>query len=142
MIDLLYGVFFWSLVLESVIFLFLNLPTPKGFKSTIINFLSTNKIVGYLIYAHLVFCLIALFFYLDLTQSQKFFLTEKDRLKLDVERHLGSGNRCFILELRIGFLSYTVLKIQRNKYITFMLLYVSIALNIFVHLLRHIYKQR
>lgn len=46
------------------------------------------------------------------------------------------------IELRIGFLSYTILKIQRNKYITFMLIYTSIALNIFIHLLRHIYKQR
>lgn len=35
-----------------------------------------------------------------------------------------------------------MLRIQRNKYITFMLIYVSIALNVFVLLLRHMYKKR
>jgi len=48
----------------------------------------------------------------------------------------------FYLELRLGFLSYTILKIQRNKYITFMLVYTSIALNIFIQLMKYIYKKR
>lgn len=42
-------------------------------------------------------------------------------------------------ELRIGYLSYTILKIQRNKYITFMVIFSSIALNAFVRLLRKAY---
>jgi hypothetical protein len=46
------------------------------------------------------------------------------------------------VELRFGFLSYTILKIQRNKYITFMLMYTSLALIIFTQLLKHIYKER
>jgi hypothetical protein len=44
------------------------------------------------------------------------------------------------IELRVGFLSYTILKIQRNKYIAFMFIYTSIALNIFIQLLKHIYS--
>jgi hypothetical protein len=31
------------------------------------------------------------------------------------------------------------LKVQRNKYITFMLIYASLALNLYVLLLKHIY---
>jgi|JI10StandDraft_1071094.scaffolds.fasta_scaffold752488_1 hypothetical protein len=46
------------------------------------------------------------------------------------------------IELRLGFLSYTILKIQRNKYITFMLVYTSIALNLFIQLLKFMYKKR
>lgn len=43
------------------------------------------------------------------------------------------------LELRISYLSYTILKIQRNKYITFLVIFSSIALNTFTRLLRKAY---
>ncbi len=45
-------------------------------------------------------------------------------------------------ELRRGYLSYTILKIQRNEYITLMLIYVSIALHVQLALLHHIYVKR
>lgn len=46
------------------------------------------------------------------------------------------------LELRIGYLSYSILKVQRNKYITFMVIYVSLALNFYIRLLRFMYLKR
>lgn len=45
-------------------------------------------------------------------------------------------------ELRRGYLSYTILKIQRNEYITLMLIYVSIALHVQLALLHHMYVKR
>lgn len=73
MIDAVYMLFLWALALESVVFILLNIPTPRGIKGKMVNFLSTNKIVGYLMYAHLVFCVLALFFYFDLSQEESFF---------------------------------------------------------------------
>lgn len=46
------------------------------------------------------------------------------------------------VELRIGFLSYSILKVQRNKYITFMLIYASLALNVYIQLLNYMYRKR
>jgi hypothetical protein len=40
------------------------------------------------------------------------------------------------------FLSYTILKIQSHKYITFLLIYASIALNVYVYILQYMYDKR
>lgn len=34
------------------------------------------------------------------------------------------------------------MKIQRNEYITFMLVYVSIALNVYIQIMSYMYKKR
>lgn len=81
MIDAIYIGFFWILVLETLIFVFLNLPTPKGFKSKLLNLLSHSRIISWLMYTHLIFCLLALFFYTDLSQSEEFYNTEKLKLR-------------------------------------------------------------
>lgn len=75
MIDAVYVVFLWALVAESIVFILLNIPTPRGAKGWMVNFLSTNKFVGYIMYAHLIFCILALFFYFDLSQEESFFLS-------------------------------------------------------------------
>lgn len=78
MIDtLIYIGFFWMLVFQAVLFVSLNLPTPKNFKHKILKVLSTSKLIEYLMYAHLVSCLIAVFFYIDLSQQEGFHLHEK-----------------------------------------------------------------
>lgn len=64
-----YIFFFWALIGESAVFLLLNMPAPRGVKGKVLKFLSTNKIVSILMYAHLVFSLLAIFFYLDLMNS-------------------------------------------------------------------------
>ena len=48
----------------------------------------------------------------------------------------------YLIELRRGYLSYTILKIQRNEYITLMLIYVSIALHVYLTMLHHMYTKR
>lgn len=45
-------------------------------------------------------------------------------------------------ELRKGFLSYNILKVQRNEYITAMLVYASIALNVYLQILHYMYTKR
>lgn len=42
----------------------------------------------------------------------------------------------------MSYLSYQVQRIQRNKYITFMVIYVTIVLNVYLRLLYHIYEKR
>ena len=42
----------------------------------------------------------------------------------------------------MGFLSYQIQRVERNKYITAMLIYASIVLNLYVRMLYLIYKKR
>jgi hypothetical protein len=88
---MLYIVFFWVLVIEAGIFLLLNAPTPRGFKGKLLNFLSNNKIITYVMYLHLGFCIIALFFYFDLMNEESFYHGEKERIRNSSDHHLGSG---------------------------------------------------
>ena len=46
------------------------------------------------------------------------------------------------LELRKNYLSYSILKVQRNEYITGMLVYTSIALNVYLQILHYVYSKR
>ncbi len=46
------------------------------------------------------------------------------------------------IEVRVSYLSYQIQRIQRNKYITFMVVYATIALNVYLRLLYHIYEKR
>ncbi len=48
----------------------------------------------------------------------------------------------FISEVRVGFLSYQIQRIQRNKQITAMLIYASISINLYVRMLFLICKRR
>ena len=74
---MIYVGFFWLLIAEFLVFLLLTIPSPRGFKGKFINFLSSNKLIGKLMFVHLLMCLLAIFFYLDLSQSETFFNTEK-----------------------------------------------------------------
>lgn len=42
----------------------------------------------------------------------------------------------------MGYLSYQIQRVERNKYITAMLIYASIVLNMYVRMLYHVYKMR
>lgn len=46
------------------------------------------------------------------------------------------------VEIRKSELSYKLLLVQRNKYICFMAIFTSLALNIYVSLLRYLYQKR
>jgi hypothetical protein len=73
MIQFIYPFFFWILVLQVLLFCFLNLPTPHGWKGAVSKFLTTNPKVRKLLKLHIWICLVALiFFYDSYTTEQKF----------------------------------------------------------------------
>ena len=77
MFELIYTLFFYVLILEVLVFLLLNLPTPHGWKSVIIRFINTNKHVRTVMRAHLGLCLIAGFFLYDCYRQENKYHTEK-----------------------------------------------------------------
>ena len=77
MFELIYTAFLWVLVAEVVVFLFLTLPTPRGWKGTVIGFLNTNKSVQYIRKAHLGFCIIACLFLWESLNSGAKYTGEK-----------------------------------------------------------------
>lgn len=81
MIEFIYPVFFWILVLEVFIFCFLNLPSPKGWKGAVVRFVNTNKYVKQFLKVHFWICFLALFFFYDSYNTEQKLSKEKDRIK-------------------------------------------------------------
>lgn len=77
MFEIIYSIFFVVLVAEVLVFLFLTLPSPKGWKGSVVHFLNTNASVQYLRKAHLGFCLIAALFLWDSISNTSKFLSDK-----------------------------------------------------------------
>jgi hypothetical protein len=69
------------LVAEVLVFLFLTLPTPKGWKGVVVNFLNTNPKVQSLRKLHLGFCLIAALFLWDSLSNSSKFIEGKEQAK-------------------------------------------------------------
>lgn len=42
----------------------------------------------------------------------------------------------------MGYLAYQIQRVERNKYITGMVIYTSIILNMYVRMLYHVYEKR
>lgn len=61
---------------------------------------------------------------------------------LRVTVKLAQVTLILFLEVRIGFLAYQIQRIGRNKQITAMLIYMSMAINLFIRMLYFIYKKR
>lgn len=62
MFEVAYTLFFFVFILEVAIFLFLNMPTPRGWKAVVIKFLNTNPKVKTILKAQIGFCVLAAFF--------------------------------------------------------------------------------
>ena len=135
MIEFIYPIFFWILVAEVVLFCFLNLPSPKGWKGAVVKFINTNRQVQKFLKFHLWICSAALFFFYDCYTTEIKYKEEKNDMK-----HSTMGS--VAQELRKNFLSYNILKVQRNEYITIMLVYASIALNVYLQILNYMYTKR
>jgi hypothetical protein len=118
-----------------LLFSFLNLPSPRGWKGAVVNFINTNLFVQKILKLHLWLCIAALFFFYDCYTTEARFKKEKNSLKTSSV----SGDA---LEIRKNYLSYSILKVQRNEYITVMLVYASIALNVYLQILNYMYAKR
>jgi len=42
----------------------------------------------------------------------------------------------------MGYLAYQIQRVERNKYITGMLIYASVILNFYIRMLYHVYEKR
>ena len=89
MIDAIYFVFFWLLVIEVILFVFISLPLPDRFKRKVVNTLTQSKFMNLLLKIHLGSCVLAGLFFLDLYQTEKVYTDEKERLKQEGHGHTG-----------------------------------------------------
>lgn len=48
----------------------------------------------------------------------------------------------FEVELKFNYLSFKILKVQRNKYITSLMVYAALAVNAYIWLLNYMYDKR
>ena len=142
MIEFIYIVFFWLIVLQIGIFAFLNIPAPTSWRASLIIFINTNYYIRVVLRYHLWLCIISAFFFYDSYGTEKSFMNEIHNIKHGVGGSTAIGKETIILELRRWYLSYTILKVQRNEFITLLLIYVSIILNIYLGILHHMYTKR
>ena len=78
MFELVYTLFFYVLIFEISFFAFLNLPSPRGWKAVVTNFLTTNPKVLMILRGHLVFCCIAAVFLYDCYRQEHHYSMEKE----------------------------------------------------------------
>jgi hypothetical protein len=89
MFDIIYRGFFILMIVEIILFVFLNLPFPKTWKAGIFDKLATSSSVRMAFNVQLILCLMVLFFYVDLHRSEALFL--KDKRKLRDKNSIGAG---------------------------------------------------
>ena len=92
MIDAVYILFFWLLILEVLLFLLLALPLPDVIRRNIVAAFTSTKFMAAVMKLHLATCFLAALFYVDLYQTENVYSEEKNRLKMDTHGHTGSGN--------------------------------------------------
>jgi hypothetical protein len=92
MFGLIYTGFFFILVLEVLLFLFLNLPMPKGWKGRAISLIKQNKNLGTVVKIHLGCCLLSGLFLVDCFNQESSF--RKDKKALKKKDSMASGIWC------------------------------------------------
>jgi len=81
MFEVAYTLFFFVLVLEVALFLFLNMPTPRGWKSVVVKFLNTNPTVKTILRAQVGFCVIAALFLVNCQSQERRYMAEKHSVR-------------------------------------------------------------
>ena len=81
MFDLIYLAFFLLMTVEIVLFLFLNLPFPKTWKSGIFEKFASSKVAKTAFKVQLILCILVLFFFVDLHRTESMYQKEKKKLK-------------------------------------------------------------
>ncbi len=67
MFQIIFGAFYYLMVVEVIIFMFLNLPFPKEWKSFIFKTVAENPHFKTFLKAQLLLCIIAGLFYYDMS---------------------------------------------------------------------------
>lgn len=81
MFEIIYNIFLIVLIAEVIVFLFLTLPSPKGWKAKVINFLNTSPSVQYIRKIHLGLCVITALFLWDSYSSAAKYRENKEVAK-------------------------------------------------------------
>ena len=89
MFDLIYLAFFFLMIAEMVLFVFLNLPFPKTWKSGVFQQIADSKAVHTVFKIQMVLCLMVLLFFVDLHRTENMYL--RDKRKLKEKTNLGAG---------------------------------------------------
>jgi hypothetical protein len=61
--------------------MFLNLPSPKGWKGAVVKYLTSSNAVKNLIKGHLIICSLAAIFFYDCMRTENKFRIQKDEYK-------------------------------------------------------------
>ena len=77
MIDAVYLIFFWLLVLEVIIFFIISMPLPDRFKRKVVNTVTQSQLMNIILKIHLGSCVLAGLFFLDLYQTERKYTDEK-----------------------------------------------------------------
>jgi hypothetical protein len=81
MFEIIFGAFFVLMLCEVVLFLFLNLPFPKSWKSSIFRTVAENPSLKTFLKVQLLLCILAGLFYYEMSSQEKNYLSQKNKLK-------------------------------------------------------------
>ncbi len=81
MFELIFGVFFVLMMAEVVLFLFLNLPVPKHWKSLIFKAVASSPSLKTFLKVQVLLCLMAGLFYYEMSLEERTFVTQKHKLR-------------------------------------------------------------
>ena len=81
MFEVAYSLFFFVLMAEVTFFLFLNVPTPRGWKAVVVKFLNTNPTVKTILRAQIGLCLIAALFLVNCQSQERRYMAEKHSVR-------------------------------------------------------------
>ena len=89
MFDLIYQAMFGLMLIEMVLFLFLNLPFPKTWKAGFFENLASSNFFKTAFKIQIVLCLIVVFLFLDLSRTESLYM--KDKRKIKDQTTMGAG---------------------------------------------------
>lgn len=81
MFEIIYVAFFGLMIAEVVLFLFLNLPIPKLWKSFIYKTVKDSQGIKTFLKVQILLCILAGLFYIDLGGQEKVLSSQKKQLR-------------------------------------------------------------
>lgn len=90
MFEVIFIAFFLLMVAEVLLFLFLNLPFPKSWKSAIFRKVAESESLKTFLKVQLLLCILAGLFYMDMSSQEQNYASQKHKLR--TKSSFGAGN--------------------------------------------------
>jgi hypothetical protein len=87
--ELLYIILIVAILVEMIVFMLLNLPTPTGVKGKITRFIENNRRNQIFLFAHMIIFLMAVVLWFDCNRMEEKFRGE--RVMLNEQLNIGTG---------------------------------------------------